>query len=105
MGPNAADINEKDNYGRHYDHPAYAANSSRPPFQAQTASPPSQNVDPSRIHAVPQQADLKPDDRTTAPTGPVPWKEQKTRGKPTLTEHGDQILAGEASAWEPTRKP
>jgi len=96
-------------------HPAYAANSSTPPFQAQTASPPSQNVDPSRIHAVPQQADMKPDDRTTAPTGPVPWKEQviayakKTRGKvlrkPTLTEHGDQILAGEASAWEPTRKP
>ncbi|KAI9443615.1 hypothetical protein H4582DRAFT_2054592 [Lactarius indigo] len=50
----------------------------------------------------------------TSPTGKVPWKDQviayakKTRGavlrKSTLKEHGDQILAGEASAWQPTRK-
>ncbi|KAH9983016.1 hypothetical protein BJV74DRAFT_852393 [Russula compacta] len=47
-------------------------------------------------------------------SGRVPWKDQvvafakKTRGtlfrKPTLKEHGDQILAGEASARVPTRK-
>ncbi|KAI9452762.1 hypothetical protein BJY52DRAFT_1190019 [Lactarius psammicola] len=50
----------------------------------------------------------------TSSTGKIPWKDQviayakKTRGavlrKSTLKEHGDQILAGEASAWEPTRK-
>ncbi|KAF8491179.1 hypothetical protein F5888DRAFT_1068905 [Russula emetica] len=46
----------------------------------------------------------------TSPTGRIPWKDQvvafakKTRGTIFRKEHGDQILAGEASAQEPTRK-
>ncbi|KAN0135330.1 hypothetical protein V8E53_006895 [Lactarius tabidus] len=75
----------------------------------------SQSVGPEESRVV---ADT--DAQGTTSTGPtaaankIPWKEQviayakKTRGavlrKPTLKEHGDQILTGEASAWEPTRK-
>ncbi|KAI9507619.1 hypothetical protein F5148DRAFT_89507 [Russula earlei] len=87
------------------------------PASAVTSSPDavsqSTAFDPNQIHtrtASQQAATESP----TSSSGRVAWKDQviafakKTRGtifrKPTLKEHGDQILAGEASAREPTRK-
>ncbi|KAF8467556.1 hypothetical protein DFH94DRAFT_292098 [Russula ochroleuca] len=96
--------------------------SSPPLLEAQTAAPMSGPINPNRIDNTSQQAAPGPGDGSrvadpnlsnTSPTsasGRVPWKDQviayakKTRGTLLRKEHGDQILAGEASAREPTRK-
>ncbi|KAN0118647.1 hypothetical protein V8E52_005070 [Russula decolorans] len=89
------------------------ARSSPPPLQGETDVPP---LSPQQDAADgPRVAD--PNASGTSPTsltGRVPWRDQvvafakKTRGtifrKSTLKEQGDQILAGEASAQEPSRK-
>ncbi|KAF8258907.1 hypothetical protein EI94DRAFT_1753086 [Lactarius quietus] len=68
---------------------------------------PEQGVGPeeSRVADTSAQGSTEsPETSPTSATGKVPWKDQKTRGASSLKEHGDQILTGEASAWEPTRK-
>ncbi|KAH9959791.1 hypothetical protein BC827DRAFT_1268558 [Russula dissimulans] len=109
--------------------PASKPSPSAPPG-AQAAVPPSGAVEPNRMPAESQHgrvqttfsdpdgvlseaAAAEPSSPTTS-SGRVAWKDQviafakKTRGtllrKPTLKEHGDQILAGQANAQEPTRK-
>lgn len=90
---------------------------------------PSDVAPPTRVDTLPQQAATQPQDDGThvhaapqcdaSPTaarleGKIPWKEQvvayaqKARGsvlrKPTLKEHGQQILQGDANAREPAPK-
>lgn len=102
-----------------------------PTSTTENAVPITSTVEPIRICPAPSQGVGPEESRVVADTGAqgttespstsptsaankIPWKDQviayakKTRGsvlrKPTLKEHGDQILTGEASAWEPTRK-
>ncbi|KAH8977349.1 hypothetical protein EDB86DRAFT_420666 [Lactarius hatsudake] len=79
-----------------------------------TGTTPPRGIDTEENRIADTSAQGSPTASPTSPTGKVPWKDQviayakKTRGavlrKSTLKEHGDQILAGEASAWQPTRK-
>ncbi|KAH8984408.1 hypothetical protein EDB92DRAFT_1946771 [Lactarius akahatsu] len=85
------------------------------PIRTGTTSPRGVGTEENRVADTSAQGTTEsPSASPTSSTGKVPWKDQviayakKTRGavlrKSTLKEHGDQILAGEASAWQPTRK-
>ncbi|KAI0312058.1 hypothetical protein OF83DRAFT_1147935 [Amylostereum chailletii] len=75
---------------------------------------PSKVAPPTRSDTEPQQAATQPGDGSEVHKTKVPFKEQvigyaqKTRGtalrKPSLKEHGDQVLSGSADAREPPPK-
>ncbi|PPQ73484.1 hypothetical protein CVT26_010186 [Gymnopilus dilepis] len=86
------------------------------PSQPTNPSLPSEQVKPTRVDTLPQQAATQPGDGSEVheqsraadsnrpaqgTTEKVPFKEQKTRGtllgKPQLAEHGEKILTGQTS--------